>query len=560
MTSFVAAGLPPLRSRVRLIILAMALAVTAVGSVLAASSTVLSASGGSTRGASRRASPASGVSVAPAALSPQLARVADAYPRERVEVIIQLAPGVDASQGRALVRSLGGQPGLDLHIINGLSARLAASAARRLAASRLVRAVSLNTAIKESTLVNFNPRKMATVFDQSAGATRLWNMSTGKGVGVAVIDTGITGDSADFRRSQTSPASRVTTSVVVDPNATTATDTYGHGTDVAGLIAGNGGYLDSIDPLRGRYAGTAPNANLTSIKISDDNAQATTLDAIYGLQFAVDHKADYNIRVVNMSFRSTSAESYRTDPLDAAAEQAWFDGIVVVAAAGNLGTAPDAVSYAPANDPYVITVGAVDDQGTTSTWDDVETDWSSQGVTQDGLTKPDVLAPGEHIVSTLARGSAFATLCPTCIIGGGYFRASGTSMASPIVAGVAADLIAAHPRWTPDMVKGAIVKTAVPLSGEGSEVNAIRAYYAGGSGLVSNQDLTPNSLIDPRTGTIHHSQAGWTAGSWSVATDPLAASWSAASWSCSDCSSSASGTVSTTASSWSSLGWATRWN
>jgi serine protease AprX len=564
MTSFVAAGLRPLHSRVCLIIAAVTLAVAGLASVLVSSLTVLSASVGSTRGASLGASlpesPASGVSVGPGALSPQLARLADAYPRRRVEVIIQLARGVNASQGRALVRSSGGQPGLDLHIINGLSARLTASAARRLAASRLVHAVSLNAAIKESTLVNFNPRQMATVFDQSVGATRLWNFSTGKSVGVAVIDTGITGDSADFRTSQTNLASRVTASAVVDPNAATAADRYGHGTDVAGLIAGNGGYLDSADPLRGQYAGSAPDANLISIKISDDDAQATTLDAIYGLQFAVDHKSDYNIRVVNMSFRSTSAESYQTDPLDAAAEQAWFDGIVVVAAAGNLGTAPGAVSYPPGNDPYVLTVGAVDDQGTSSTRDDVETDWSSRGVTQDGLTKPDVLAPGAHIVSTLAPGSAFATLCPTCIIGGHYFQASGTSMAAPIVAGVAADLIAAHSHWTPDMVKGAIVNTADSLSGGGREVNAIDAYRARGRRLVSNQDFTPNSLIDPRTGTIDYSKAGWTAGSWSVAADPLAASWSAASWSCSDCSSGSSGTVSTTANSWSSLGWATTWN
>ena len=560
MTSFVAARLRPLHRRVRLIIAAVALAVAAFASLLAASSTVLSVSVGSTHGASVAASPAGSVSVAPGALSPELARVVDADPRQRVEVIIQLARGVDASRGRALVRSLGGQSGLDLHIINGLSARLTASAAGRLAASPLVHAVSLNAAIKESSLVNFNPRQMDTVFDQSVGATRLWNFSTGKGVGVAVIDTGITGDAADFRTSQTNLASRVTASVVVDRNARTAADRYGHGTDVAGLIAGNGGYLDSTDRHRGQYAGSAPDSNLISIKISDDDAQATTLDAIYGLQFAVDHKTEYKIRVVNMSFRSTSPESYRTDPLDAAAEQAWFDGIVVVAAAGNVGTAPDAVSYAPANDPYVITVGAVDDQGTSSTRDDVETDWSSQGVTQDGLTKPDVLAPGAHIVSTLAPGSAFASLCQTCVIGDRYFQASGTSMAAPIVAGVAADLIAAHPRWTPDMVKGAIVNTAVPLSDGGREVDAVRAYHARGRRLVSDQHLAANSLIDPRTGSIDYRRAGWTAGSWSVATDPLAASWSAASWSCSDCSSSTSGTVSTTAASWSALGWATRWN
>jgi serine protease AprX len=492
-------------------------------------------------------------------LSERLDRLVLMHPRHRVEVIIQLARGVTPTQGRALVRSLEGQPGLELPIIHGLSARLTAAASARLARSPLVHAVSINAPLRESTLVNFNPTKLTSVFDQSVGATNMWNHTTGAGVGVAVIDTGLTGDLQDFQTSQTDSTSRVVASAVLDPNATTAADMFGHGTDVAGLIGGNGGYRAPNDPMWAKYAGTAPDANLISIKISDDTGNATTLDAIYGLQFAVDHKSDYNIRVVNLSFRSTVAQSYKTDPLDAAVEQAWFDGIVVVAAAGNLGAAPDAVSYAPANDPYVLTVGALDDQGTTSTTDDAETSWSSQGVTEDGFAKPDVLAPGAHIVSTLAPGSAFATLCPTCIIGNDYFQVSGTSMAAPIVSGIAADLIALHPSWTPSMVKGAIVSTAQPLAGGGSEVSAMGAYGATGSQLISDQGLTPNSLIDPTTGTINYGQAGWTAGSWSVATSPLAASWSAASWSCSDCSSAASGSVSSTSGSWSNLGWATRW-
>jgi len=302
----------------------------------------------------------------------------------------------------------------------------------------------------------------------------MWRHSTGAGVGVAVIDTGITGDLPDFRTSQSDDTSRVVASAVIDPNASTANDTYGHGTAVAGLIAGNGADRDRGDSLWGQYDGSAPDANLISVKVADDNGQATILDAIYGLQFAVDHKAQYNIGVINMSFRSTTAQSYQTDPLDAAAEQAWNDGIVVVAAAGNLGTAPDAVSYAPANDPYVITVGAVDDQGTPNTSDDVIPSWSSQGTTQDGLTKPDVLAPGAHIVTTLAPGSDFANLCPTCVINNDYFQVSGTSLAAPIVSGIATDLVTAHPDWTPDMIKGAIVNTATSLPNGGNEVNAIR--------------------------------------------------------------------------------------
>ena len=199
-------------------------------------------------------------------------------------------------------------------------------------------------------------------------------------------------------------------------------------------------------------------------------------------------------------------------------------------------TASDAVSYAPGNDPYVITVGAVDDQGTADNSDDVVASWSSQGTTQDGVAKPDVVAPGAHIVSTLAPNSDFASLCPTCVIDGSYFQVSGTSLAAPIVAGVAADLIAAHPDWTPAMVKGALVNTATQLPGGAHEVNARAANWADGDQLTSDQGLTPNTLIDPDTGSIDYNAASWSAGSWSTAADPLAASWSAASWSCVDCS------------------------
>ena len=504
---------------------------------------------------------------APASLSPSLARLAATSPDRHVQVIIQLRPGVDAAAGRALVRSVGGQPGLGLHIINGLSASLTAGAARTLASHPQIHAVSLNSTLLQTWYGVPGPWQLSTTYDQSVHATGLWRQSTGRGVGVAVIDTGITGNIPDFRTSRWNSSSRVIASAVIDPNATAAADTYGHGTAVAGLIAGNGHLRNGSDPLQDHYAGSAPHANLISVKVANDDGQATTLDAIYGLQFAVDHKNQYDIRVVNMSFRSTDAESYKTDPLDAAAEQAWFDGITVVAAAGNMGTAPDAVSYAPGNDPYVITVGAVDDQATADNSDDVVAGWSSQGTTQDGFAKPDVVAPGAHIVSTLAPNSDFASLCPTCVIDGSYFQVSGTSLAAPIVAGVAADLIAAHPDWTPDMVKGALVNTGTQLPGGADEINAVAANWPNQNQLSSDQNLTPNTLIDPATGSIDYNAASWSAGSWSTATDPLAASWSAASWSCVDCSSTGGGGdsggsgsgVDPTSASWSTVGWTTMW-
>jgi serine protease AprX len=548
MTAFVHRHLPLSGWRFRIVVGALALAAL-LSCVLLASAHL-----GRSLGVARL-----GVSDPLAQAGAGMTRSSAVSPGSRVEVIVQLRRGVPISQGRSLVHSLAGQPGPDLPIINGLSARLSARAARRLAASPLVHAVSLNAPIQESTQVNFDPQGLSTTFDQTIGATNVWNHSTGQGVGVAVIDTGISGGLPDFRTSQGSSTSRVVASAVEDTNATTAGDSFGHGTMVAGLIGGNGGYRDAGDQLWGKYAGTAPDANLISIKIGDDAGHATTLDAIYALQFSVDHRSAYKIKVVNLSFRSTSAQSYTTDPLDAAVEQAWFDGITVVAAAGNLGTAADAVSYAPGNDPYVITVGADNDQGTTSSADDVEASWSSHGVTQDGFQKPDVLAPGAHIVSTLAPNSGFATLCPACVIGGAYFQASGTSLAAPLVSGVVADLLAAHPTWTPAMVKGAIVNTAYQLPAGGSELWAMGAYGAMGSQLSADQALAPSQLIDPGTGAINYNTASWSAGSWGPAADPLTASWSTASWSCESCAPGTSDNVASTTASWSNVGWATFW-
>ncbi len=167
-------------------------------------------------------------------------------------------------------------------------------------------------------------------------------------------------------------------SAVVHPDATSPGDQVGHGTHVAGLIAGNGNNRDSEDPLDKRYLGVAPEANLINVKASDD--QGNTTDVINGLQFVVNKKAAYNIKVANLSLTSTVAQSYTIDPLAAAAEQAHFAGILVVAASGNSG--PNSVNFAPGNDPYVLSVGGADDRGTKDTKDDVIASWTSTGLTR----------------------------------------------------------------------------------------------------------------------------------------------------------------------------------
>jgi serine protease AprX len=488
--------------------------------------------------------------------SPALDSLAAKHPDRRVEVVVQLQRGTAPVTGRELIRSAGGKVTRDLHIINAFGAKMTAREAASLVKEPPVRAVSINAKVEKSGMPD--PATLATSFNASIRADKGWASGyTGKGVGVAVIDTGIQGNLPDFRVSDTDSTSRVIATAVVNPGASNADDTFGHGTHVAGLVAGNGANRPLGDSLRGKYAGTAPDANLIAVKVDDGHGNASLLDVIDGLQFAVDHKDTYNIKVANLSLRSTNAESYKTDPLDAAVEQAWFSGIAVVAAAGNDGAAPDAASYAPANDPYVISVGAVDDMGTQTTGDDKLASWSSRGTTQDGFQKPEVVAPGAHLVSTIPPGADYTTLCPTCVTDGAYFRVGGTSMAAGVVSGEVAQLVQKYPDWNPNQLKQAVIDRTRPVveayttqvpgtlvdakgkpvltgttsttisNGEGAVDKALSLS----SGTAANSSLTPSSLIDPTTGLIDYTRASWSRASWSEAVDPLRASWSRASWS-----------------------------
>lgn len=466
-----------------------------------------------------------------------VAAAAKAHPARALEVIVQ-ARG-DGSRARAAVAEAGGVVVQELPLIDGFAARLPARAAAALRFCPGVRVVSLDAGVQATALsggaANTSATNLGTNYDAAIQAPQAWSMgASGTGVGVAVVDTGIAGGLPDFQVSPGNPASRVIASAVVNPDASGPGDTYGHGTHVAGIIAGDSWNRPAGDPLAGKYVGVAPNANLISIKADDGHGHTTVLDLIDGIEFAVDHQSQFGIRVINLSVRSEVAQSYKTDPLDAAVEQAWFKGIVVVAASGNLGTSSDAVNYAPANDPYVITVGAVDDQGTPGSGDDTVPSWSSRGTTQDGFAKPDILAPGAHIVSTLAPGSDFSSMCPSCVTDGSYFRAGGTSMAAAVVSGAVADLLSLDPSWTPAQVKAALVAGTHPVPDAGTghtgtvgEVNLVKtlALFNGRAPAAADQGLTPNQYVDPATGNIIDQTGSWATGSWGTG------SWGTGSWS-----------------------------
>ena len=414
-----------------------------------------------------------------------------------------------------------------------------------------------------------------TTYPKTVGADKVQSMGyTGKGVGVAVIDSGIAGDLADFKAAD--GTSRVT-NVIANPAAVTAGDPVGHGTHVAGIIAGNSNNRPAGDPNKGKYVGIAPDADLIAVKTADELGNSTVLDVINALQFVVDHKDDLNIKVVNLSVSSDTPDSYLEDPLDAAVEFAWHSGIVVVAAVGNRGNAADAVQYAPGNDPFVISVGATDENGDNGPSNDTTADFSSRGVTQDGFIKPDVSAPGAHIVSLMAPLSAFSLLCPQCITDGEYFKMGGTSMASPVVAGAAALILQAHPDYNPDQVKGLLVSETNGGSDRTREMDVSKAINAN-PGVGANQGVKQNTIVydaltaaglDPTRATwtkATWTKATWTKATWTKATwtratwtGGVAAPWAKATWTCAGCdaltTAVSDATADLTKSSWSKSSW-----
>ena len=376
----------------------------------------------------------------------------------------------------------------------------------------------------------FNPTALATVYPAVVDAVSVWSNPlaplTGRGIGIAVVDSGIA--------AHPDLASRVIVSQNFNVNVTGAGDAYGHGTAVAGIIAGDG------TASAGQYIGIAPEANLINLRVNDGTGSAPTSAIMNAIMWAVVNKNTYNIRILNLSLQASVQESYRTSPIDAAVEYAWLKGIVVVVAAGNTG--PNSALFAPANDPYVITVGATDDQGTVPTADDTLAGFSSYGVTQDGFSKPDFVAPGRRIITTLAPNSTFALTYPTFLVGTQYIQVSGTSVAAPVVSGVAALYIESNPTVRPGQLKGVLLATANGLGFAGSGAgypDAARAIAY--IGLIGNADhgLDPNNYLKVLymaannltvLPAVSWDTVSWDSVSWSsVSWDSV--SWDAVSWS-----------------------------
>ena len=360
---------------------------------------------------------------------------------------------------------------------------------------------------------------------------------------IAVVDSGVDTRVSDMKNRLLIPQVNLCS---LTPNS--SGDGDGHGTFVSSILAGVGN----------RHVGAAPNGKLISLDVINDQGVATTSDVIAAAQWIVDHRYQYNIKVANFSLHSTNPSHFVNDPLDKAVEKLWFSGVVVVTAAGNYSVNGNstAVRYAPANDPFVITVGALDNKGTLNRSDDTAAPWSTWGYTLDGFTKPEIGASGRYMIGAVPAGSTLLSEFPNNVYSSGYLQLSGTSFAAPVVAGAAAQLLALHPELTPDQVKGALML--------GSEQTA--AATAGSLGVGELNTGKSASLLGGTLPNPNAALSSYLAYNWSVSTIPYFdadkwtktvtsnSSWDAASW-------EAKWWTSATqeAKWWTSVAWETKW-
>jgi serine protease AprX len=502
-----------------------------------------------------------------------------------VAVIIRSTADAVASAER-LVVSLGGRVNLELGIINGFSATVPVGALARLALAPQIWSISpdapvhvngIDPALGYDTADNGSPYLVA----KAVGATSAWNAGlTGAGVDVAVIDTGV------------APLPELQNRIVYGPDlspesqidALRYNDTYGHGTHMAGLIAGRDPNLAAgAIPSASSYTGVAPGARIVSIKVSTYNGATDVSQVLAAIDWVVQHKnsGDLNIRVLNLSFGTDGTQDYRLDPLAFAAEVAWRAGIVVVAAAGNEGFG-NAKLNDPAYDPFILAVGADNMRGNAGSGNDVVPDFSARG---DGRSV-DFVAPGKSVISLRVPGSYIDSNNPGGRVGDRYFRGSGTSQAAAVTSGVVALLLQQRPNLTPDQVKYILRESAAPLPAEDSRakgkglvaidramtfatplsgyqqtfeqstgtgsLEASRGHQKltdNGVELTGETDIFGNNFNTSAWAQLSANGSSWTGGDW------MGSSWTGSSWTGSSWTGSSWTGSSWTGSSWTGSSW-----
>ncbi|OZM56499.1 hypothetical protein CIB95_12040 [Lottiidibacillus patelloidae] len=470
-----------------------------------------------------------------------------------VNVIVSKKPGSTGVLETA--KLLGATIKSEWEFINTFSAEIKVSLLDELAAHEGVLVINEDSKIVSTGFDVTNSSDVAAIQNTYNSAVQVegaWARGiTGKGVTVAVVDSGVSqSERNDF-------GERLIGRVTLNSNVQ---DEFGHGTHVASIIAGDG------TASNGKYVGIAPGANILSVKYSNANGMSTEADLVDALQWIFENRQDYNIRVVNISSTVGTKSRYTESATAAAVELLWASGVVVVTSSGNNGYDSCSTCSAPANDPFVITVGAVDDNGTEYLGDDFQKPWSSKGVTMSGVSKPEVMAPGTNIVAYMPYGNN-RNVKPENVVDGAYFKMGGTSMAAPVVSGVVALMLEANPDLTPNQIKWILQATGRDylefkdrflrqLSKEQKDNldidnvhHSYRAYSSGDYGIVNadaavyyavnyqtssipsaNMNFTFSPMIWGNDSNVTFSNATWSNATWSNATWSNA-TWSNATWS-----------------------------
>jgi serine protease AprX len=443
----------------------------------------------------------------------------------------------------------GGSKRHALGIVGGASAKISGKQLLRLTNSGQVDYIFADAPLTASWDPAADAGKATTPGILSIGAPSAWINSgvTGKGIGIAIVDSGIYAhpDLAGRIAAQVDfTASTVTTTDPITGQTTTTTsgavgpgsDPGGHGTHVAGLVAGNGASSGSA------YTGVAPEATVLDVRVIRSDGSSNTGIVLRGLQWVLANKNTYNIKVVNMSLGASVTKSYKLDPLATAAQVLTFAGITVVVSAGNSGPNTTTIT-SPANDPFVISVGAVDDNATASGSDDTIATFSSRGNTLfNNHAKPDVAAPGRKMVSLRSPGSTLDTMYPERRVATSdgsdpaYFTLSGTSMAAPVVAGTVALMLERNSTLTPAQVKKRLKSTATPLSGFNAKdqgagrINAAKAVAGVNTEREYSEGRVSDSFAKDMRRFIQGQPLSWNDPTYHGGVDAKGITWENVTW------------------------------
>ena len=413
-------------------------------------------------------------------------------------MLVQAVPG-RGTEARLAITGTGAAVDAELDLVHGYQAALTGPQVATVAASPAVLSVSVNHRVRFEDFT-FDEATTASNFAKTSEATSAWAAGNlGAGVGVAVLDTGVSNvRDLDGR-------------LVHGPDLSgegSTVDTHGHGTVMAGIVAGNG--ADSASRTGGAFTGVAPAATVVSVKVAGRNGVVDVSTILQAMHWISAYRTQFNIRVMNLSWGTASRQDPAIDPLNYAVQRLWQEGIVVVTAAGNSGPQAGTI-VKPADDPLVVTAGAFDDKQNTDPADDSVPSWSSRGPTAAGLAKPDLVAPGRLLTATRSFGSHIEASYPKATLAPSYIRGSGTSEAAAVTSGIAALLLAERPHLTPDQVKSVLTRSGSPMAGPAATAQGAGRLRLGVARSLAATDPGPATWQTPTAGglgSIEASRAG----------------------------------------------------